>query len=141
MGNCNFHNINLKSVNRKKSRQTVIYTNIAFTIKQFLYCKGLLDSAFNVLPSITWSLRRVNAWRLHYSWKIFSWDLSQLLSQVVLVLLASWLCETNHLKYGIHKHCYQSWNRALISNFTKIRELVFCRDVNGLLIKLGIKEY
>ena len=63
------------------------------------------------------------------------------LSKYSAELLVSRLKEKNLLEDGVRITFYGSWYKEFLSFFTKEEELVYCRDVSGLLNKLGIEEY
>ncbi len=56
-------------------------------------------------------------------------------------LLASRLKEKNLLENGVRIIFHRSRHEEFLSFFSKGEELVYCRDVSGLLNKLGIEEY
>lgn len=56
-------------------------------------------------------------------------------------LLSSQLKEKNFLVNGVWITIYWSCYEVFLSFFTKEEDLVYCKDVSGILNKLSIKEY
>ncbi len=155
MADSYFCALNLKGINRK-NRQTLVYRNLAFAIRPVPHSEELPVHIFSVLSQITLpSTEEDSSPEDDTRYQDFSVEaLPQLFSQVELndlvrdlnlpkisaQLLASRLKEKNLLENGVRIIFYRSRHEEFLSFFTKGEELVYCRDVSGLLNKLRIEE-
>ncbi len=153
---CYFCALNLKGINRK-NRQTLVYRNLASAIRPFPHSEEIPVPIFSVLPQITLpsteedSSPQDDTRDQDFSVKALPQLFSQEeLNDLVLdlnlpkhsaELLAYLLKEKNLLENGVRITFYRSRHEEFLSFFTKGEELVYCRDVSGLLNKLGIEEY
>lgn len=156
LDDCYFCALNLKGINRK-NRQTLVYPNLASAIRPVPHSEGLPIPVFSVLPQITLSsTEEISSPEDDSGDEDFSGTtLPQLFSQEELndlvrdlnlpknsaELLASRLKEKNLLENGVRITFYRSRHEEFLSFFIKEGELVYCRDISGLLKKLGIEEY
>ncbi len=141
----------------RKNWQTLVYRNLASTIRLVPHSEELLVPISSVLLQITLpsteedsspeddtrdqdsSVEALPQLFLQVELNYLVCDLN--LPKNSKELLAPRLKEKKLLENGVRITFYRSRNEEFLSFFTKGEELVYCRDVSVLLNKLGIEEY
>ena len=154
---CYFCALNLSGINRK-NRNTLKYPNLDSARRPVSHCEELPVPIFSVFPPIdSLSTTHENSspednnedpdFSVDSSPQLFSQlELNDLVRDLDLFknsseLLASRLNDKNVLEDSVRITFYRSRHEEFLPFFTKENELVYCKNVSGLLNQLGFKEY
>ena len=155
--NCYFCAINLTRINKKKCK-SFIYPNLPSTLRAVGNCDEIPISAFKELPDapnenldvsfeeqdhlddndfVPKSTEPILFNQEELSDLIRDLNLSKESSE----LLASRLNDRNLLQQGTKITFYRTRDDEFLRFFEELPDFVFCIDIPGLLLKLGVNEY
>ncbi|QQP48991.1 Uncharacterized protein FKW44_009491, partial [Caligus rogercresseyi] len=130
---CYFCAINTTGINRK-IRESLQYPDLPSARRPVSHCEDIPVPAFTQLPDSDDEATIIDDTR-------WSADLFTILSKISSELLASRLKEKNLLGKDVRITFFRRRHEDYMGYFCQEEDLVYCRDVAGLLIKLDAPQY